>query len=95
MREKHWLIIYDIRDRKRLSRVARKMSGYAVRVQKSVFEAIAPESVIRKLRSEIRELIQEEDFVVYFDVCERDWQKQIKLGCGHTTSPDSKQFQVL
>jgi len=77
---KHWLIIYDVRDARRLARIARAMSQYAVRVQKSVFEMDAGEPIVRKLRSEVARLMAEEDFVVYFEICERDWQKREKYG---------------
>lgn len=82
MKKQHWLIIYDIRDDKRLRNVAKKMESYGFRVQKSVFEANAPIEVINKLRLDVNNLIEEEDFVVYFNLCERDWQKRIKYGPG-------------
>ena len=42
----HWLILYDIRNVRRLAHVARIMESYAVRVQKSVFESDADEKTI-------------------------------------------------
>ena len=38
MVKKKWLIIYDIRNPRRLQKIAKLMAGYATRVQKSVFE---------------------------------------------------------
>ncbi len=78
---KNWLIIYDIRDEKRLSKVAKAMESYGTRVQKSVFEMIANPDIIQELRRKIGNIIDEtEDFVVYFEICTEDWQKQIKYG---------------
>lgn len=77
---KHWLVIYDVRDPKRLARIANKMTEYGIRVQQSVFEVEAPEMVIQKLRKHVRELMEKEDYVVYFNICERDWQKRQKFG---------------
>ena len=75
-----WLIIYDIRDPKRLQKISKKMTEYATRVQKSVFEIEAPKKIVNILREKIRKLMEEEDYVVYFSLCERDWQKRIKYG---------------
>jgi CRISPR-associated protein Cas2 len=76
-----WVIIYDIADDRRLVKVAKLMENYGVRVQKSVFEAVADLPTIQKLRSEVLAIINpEEDSVIYFDICSSDWQKQMKFG---------------
>ncbi len=94
--KQHWLIIYDIRDVKRLRNVAKKMEGCGMRVQKSVFEVNAPLPVIKKLRSDVNKLIDEEDFVAYFNICERDWQKRIKFGPGdQRMDVEEKPFYIL
>lgn len=90
----HWLVIYDICDEKRLHKVAKIMTSYGIRVQKSVFELEASKSVILKLRSIINNIIKENDFVVYFEICERDWQKRIKYGVGRFDGPDEKDFYI-
>ncbi|RKX80200.1 MAG: CRISPR-associated endonuclease Cas2 [Spirochaetes bacterium] len=77
---KHWLVIYDIRNEKRLHRVAKTMERYGTRVQKSVFEIEAGNKTIKRLRNQVNDIIESEDFVVYFDICERDWQKRMKYG---------------
>ncbi|MHB2149031.1 CRISPR-associated endonuclease Cas2 [Calditrichota bacterium LG25] len=76
----HWLVIYDIRDEKRLQRVARTVKNYGVRAQKSVFELEVDSVQIAKLRKEIQKIIADEDYVVYFNLCEADWQKREKYG---------------
>ena len=73
-------MIYDIRDEKRLRKVAKVMEMYAVRVQKSVFEMDAPESILKQVMSEVARKIKKEDYVVYFKICEKDWQKREKYG---------------
>ncbi len=83
MNLKHWLIVYDIRNAKRLAKVEKCIEGYAWRVQKSVFESDAPEASILDLKYRLGKIIDSsEDFVLFFDVCERDWQKQEKFGVG-------------
>ena len=77
VKEKHYLIVYDIRDVKRLARVEKVCTSYAVRVQKSVYEMNATESVLNELKRKLFDVIEvERDFVLFFSVCERDWQKK-------------------
>ncbi len=95
MRMKRWLIIYDIRDPKRLRRVAKTVENYGIRVQKSVFETIADERTIEILRKQLTEIIEEEDFVVYFDICDTDWQKKRKYGPGKFEESEEKSYYIV
>jgi CRISPR-associated protein Cas2 len=92
---KHWLVIYDICDPRRLRRVAKVMEDYGFRVQKSVFELEASEAVVAGLRRRINKIIEENDFVVYFDLCQRCWQKRMKYGPGDFCERDEKEFYLL
>lgn len=77
MKEKHWLIVYDIRNSKRLSKVSKCMESFACRVQKSVFETKASDETIGQLKLRLEKIIDSEtDFILFFEVCERDWQKK-------------------
>jgi len=93
-RKKHWLIIYDIRNPSRLRKIAKKMTGYAIRVQKSVFEMDAETAVMERLRKKIKKIMDEEDFIVFFDICEPDWQKRQKYGPGKYIEPEEKPFYI-
>ena len=55
------LVIYDIVNNKRRVRMAKKMSGYGFRVQKSAFEAMIKPTLYSKLLEEIPKLINEEE----------------------------------
>ena len=55
------LIIYDIVDNRKRVKMAKLLSGYGKRVQKSAFEAMISESLYRKLVAEIPQLICEEE----------------------------------
>lgn len=92
---KHWLIIYDIRDTKRLAKVAKILESYAVRVQYSVFEAITEKEMIEIIRERVNRIIEDEDFVVYFELCNSDWQKQIKYGPAKYEIYEDKSFHIL
>lgn len=77
MQQKHWLIAYDIHDTKRLAKVSKCVESYAWRVQKSVFETKATDETINHLKSRVEKLMDTEtDFILFFEICERDWQKK-------------------
>ena len=91
----HWLIIYDIREPKRLSKIAKEMLNYGIRVQKSVFETEADTKTLERLRKNVKSIMEEEDYVVFFSVCERDWQKRMKYGPARFEEPEEKPFRIL
>lgn len=96
MKNKHWLILYDIREEGRLVKIAKIMGSYGHRVQKSVFEATAPASVIMTLKNRIEEMMNmEEDFVLFFEVCERDWQKRQFFGKNLEKEEKNESFVIL
>ena len=96
MDNKHWLILYDIREEKRLVKVASLIESYGYRVQKSVFEADAPEYVIKELIKRIESIIDiETDFVLFFEVCERDWQKKEVFGKDKDLQNNDANFIIL
>ena len=94
---RHWLIIYDIANPCRLAKVAKVISEYAVRVQKSVYEVNTTREVVKIIRNRVNKIIVEnEDFVVYFELCEEDYQKQIKYGVGkNLKAEEEKEFYIL
>jgi CRISPR-associated protein Cas2 len=92
---KHWLIIYDISDEKRLRKIAKIMESYGIRVQRSVFEMEADDATVEVLRSKVNEVLEDDDFVVYFSLCERDWQGREKYGVGSRRGEDSASYRIL
>ncbi len=91
----HWLIIYDISDDKRLHKIAKIMESYGVRVQKSVFELEGTRKIIENIRRKVNSIIKDRDFVVYFEVCEKDWQKQLKYGVGRNIKFEDKETYII
>ena len=65
---------------KRLQRVAKKISRYAFRVQKSIFEIAADETTVNALQKKLEKVIKEEDYIAIIPLCEQDWQKAEKYG---------------
>ena len=98
MQEKHFLIVYDIRNTKRLAKISKCMESFAVRVQKSVFETYADDETIGRLKWRLENLMdEEEDFVLFFELCEHDFQKKMSFGI-NAKRPDSnfdEDFMIL
>lgn len=98
MKEKHFLIVYDIRNTKRLAKISKCVESFAVRVQKSVFETFADDQTISHLKYRLENLMnKEEDFVLFFELCERDFQKKESFGknAKQLNSNFSEEFMIL
>ena len=81
--KRNYLIMYDITDPKRLKKVAKYLEGYAYRVQLSVFESRMDEATYRKMRRGLARLVDDMfDTVLFFPLCDADWQKRERHGKG-------------
>lgn len=70
MADKHWhLVSYDVRDPKRLRRVAKKLEGYGARIQYSVFRCRLDRETLEKLHWELNEIMEEEDDLLVIPLC--------------------------
>jgi CRISPR-associated protein Cas2 len=68
----HIVASYDIRDPKRLAKVARAMKDHGERVLKSVFECNLENRKFEELKNRIDEIIEPiEDTVRYYILCEK------------------------
>ncbi len=84
---------YDITDEKRLTRVAKVMLDYGVRVQKSIFEITVTNTVFQELKRRVEAIIvTEEDGVKYFPLCEQCAGTVEIIGQGQFTDPDSEYY---
>lgn len=71
MAARHWhLVGYDVRDPKRLRRVARTLEGYGERVQYSLFRCRLDGRTVEKLRHELGRILADEDDLLIVPVCE-------------------------
>ncbi|MFN7170784.1 MAG: CRISPR-associated endonuclease Cas2, partial [Candidatus Omnitrophota bacterium] len=64
------VISYDIVDDKRRLKIAEKLEDYGARVQFSVFECILDEANFNELVNELTGLIEEEDSLRFYTLCE-------------------------
>jgi CRISPR-associated protein Cas2 len=71
MSDRHWhLITYDVRDSKRLKKVAKKMEAYGTRVQYSVFRCRLDREALEKLHWELTKIMAQEDDLLVIPLCE-------------------------
>jgi CRISPR-associated protein Cas2 len=74
------LICYDIPDPKRLRKVERIISGFAVRLQDSLFEGDFTADELQELQSELIEIIDiDEDSIRYYPVCGHDLRNRLLI----------------
>jgi CRISPR-associated protein Cas2 len=74
------MICYDIPDPKRLRKVERVISGFAVRLQDSLFEGEFTEDELRSLQSKLIETIEiDVDSVRYYPVCGHDLRNRLMI----------------
>jgi CRISPR-associated protein Cas2 len=65
----HWLISYDVRDAKRLRKVAKFLEGYGERLQYSLFTVYVTDRDLQKMKWEITKILDKEDSILYFKFC--------------------------
>lgn len=69
---KWYLVCYDVRNDKRLRRVAKHLEGYGTRVQYSVFRCFLSAEQMQKLRWELtQKYVEKEDDVIFIPLCSR------------------------
>ena len=91
----NWLVIYDVTNNRRLAKIARIIEGYGIRVQKSVFEIISNKKVIEGLQRKVRDIMKEEDSVIYLIQCRISFQKVVRYGLGKYIDTKEKRFEIL
>ena len=70
MAGKSWhLLTYDIRDPKRLRKVAQVLESYGARVQYSVFRCRLNKEQLEKLHWELNRIMEEEDDLLVIPLC--------------------------
>src|SRR5690348_5622218 len=69
---KWYLVCYDVRDDKRLRKVAKHLEGYGTRVQYSIFRCYLSFTQMQKLRWELtQDFVEPEDDVMFIPLCTR------------------------
>ncbi|MCH7726132.1 MAG: CRISPR-associated endonuclease Cas2 [Planctomycetes bacterium] len=63
------MITYDVRDPKRLRKVAKTLEGYGTRVQYSVFRCRLDNRTLEKLHWEVNQIMDDEDDLLVIPLC--------------------------
>ncbi|MDY3939327.1 MAG: CRISPR-associated endonuclease Cas2 [Spirochaetia bacterium] len=94
-REQIRLVVYDIRDARRLRQVAEIAGSYGCRIQKSVFIVNGNEEIIEKLLQKCRRVIQEDDSVLTVPLCGKDWKNCEFYGIRQREEFEETTFLIL
>ena len=87
------IVAYDIADERRLARVAKIVKDYGIRVQKSIFEVTVNDGVFAEMKGRIEDVIvEDEDGVKYFPLCEKCAGTVEIIGKGIFTDPDEEYY---
>lgn len=78
-----YLICFDVRDAKRLRKVANEMENFGCRVQRSVFECHLQTQQLQTLQQRLADLLEpSEDQVRYYPLCGKDLSRVLIDGPG-------------
>ena len=94
-RDRRWfLIAYDVRDSKRLRRVAKHLSGYGDRLQYSIFRCRLSSRQLERLRWELGKILASEDNILIIGLCSRCARKAV--GKNYDTFPEHDEiFKII
>ena len=88
-------VTYDIRDPKRLRRTAKKLLGYGIRLQMSVFRCRLSSRDYEKLNWELSEILAEEDDILMIEICNH-CAKHIRDSSGKNDwTKEEKAFEII
>jgi len=87
------IVAYDIAEPRRLSKVAKLIQDYGVRVQKSIFEVDVDAGRFTEMKARVEEVIEaSEDGVKYFPLCEKCAGTVEIIGQGVFVDPDEEYY---
>ena len=72
------LLIYDISDNRRRTKIAKLLEGYGKRVQMSAFECLLNSKQYQKLVQNVEKIVKNEDNVRIYDLLTKDIPDDIK-----------------
>lgn len=87
------IVAYDITSPRRITKVAKILKDYGMRVQKSIFEVAVNTVLFKEMKRRIEGVIvPETDGVKYFPVCEKCAGTVEIIGQGQYTDPDEEYY---
>lgn len=79
-----YLVCFDVRDDRRLRKIANELENFGQRVQRSVFECHLEPTQLQTLHQRLAEWLDpSEDQVRYYPLCGKDREQVVIDGGGH------------
>ena len=75
-----WIVIYDILDKKRLTKVAKLMESFGIRIQRSVFEMAGSGRLVELVTVRLESILEDVDSVIFIPLCVEDYGKTVRMG---------------
>lgn len=93
---KNWyLVTYDVREPRRLRRVAKHLEGYGTRIQYSVFRCKLRPREMERLQWELTKILEPEDDLMIIGLC-GDCARRIRSRTGkHDWTAKETSFQIV
>lgn len=95
MKTRRYLLMYDVRDPKRLARVAKAVTQLCTRVQKSIYEIDTSEQRVAVLVHDLKRIAAAEDSILLMPLCEDDWAGKKAYGKGAAITGEAKPYVIL
>lgn len=89
------LVSYDVRDDRRLQKVAKHLEGYGQRIQYSVFRCRLSEKDRARLLWELSRIMQHEDALLVIPLCEHCGASVIQRGTPMSWPLEDAPFQII
>ena len=94
--KKSWHIVsYDVRDPKRLKKVAKHLEGYGIRLQHSVFRCQLGDRQRERLLWELKRMMEPEDSLIVIALCNHCINRMRKTNTGSSWPEDPPTFEIV
>jgi CRISPR-associated protein Cas2 len=83
------ILVYDISDDKRRTKLFKTLEGYGIPVQFSVFECELSDEDFLLMKDKVERVIDKnEDTVIYYELCPRCWNRTDRVGIRKKIMPE-------
>jgi len=90
-----YLISYDVRDEKRLRKVAKHLEGYGTRVQYSIFRCRLNHRSLERLKWELTKIMEKEDDLLVIGLCPNCAGRITRRNYEEKWSEEVRTFEVV
>ena len=90
-----YLLLYDVRDDRRLRQVAKILEGSGRRVQYSVFVCKLSETELERLCWELAKVLQDEDDLLVVELCKRCREKLRQRNPDSWVAEEAREWTIV